>query len=108
MAKTAIDLYRKGNASSPRMDNVRAQDVDTYEKDGQTWVKADSGEISTLAILRPGKNRWKLNQGTEIPRELRLVNENANHWLLEPSYNMPMELYQKALRSLGELFYKVT
>lgn len=100
MAKTAIDLYRKGNASSPRMDNVRAQDVDTYEKDGQTWVKADSGGISTFATLGPGKNRWKLNQDTEIPRELRLVNENANHWLFEPSYNMPMELDQKGLRSL--------
>ena len=108
MAKTPIDLYRKGNASSPRIDNVRAQDIDTYEQDGQTWVKADSGGISTLATLGSGKNRWKLNQGTEIPRELNLVNENANHWLFEPSYNMPMELYQKALISLGKLFYKVS
>ena len=38
MAETPIDLYRSGNANSPRMDNVRSQDVATYEDNGQAWV----------------------------------------------------------------------
>ncbi len=35
MATTPIDLYRQGNANSPRMDNVRSKDIVTYELDGE-------------------------------------------------------------------------
>lgn len=108
MATTPIALYRKGNANSPRIDNVRPQDVDTYEENGQVWVVANSGGISTLATQGLGKNRWKLDAGTKIPPELRLVNENDNHWIWEPSYTMPMEEYKAALGLIGEFFYKVS
>ena len=40
MAKTPVDVYRRGNVNSPRMDNVRLnKDLATYERDGKTWVK---------------------------------------------------------------------
>jgi hypothetical protein len=37
MIKTAVDLYRRGNATSPRMDHVRPnKDIAIYENNGQT------------------------------------------------------------------------
>jgi hypothetical protein len=40
MAKTPIDLYRRVNANSPRMDNIRLnKDIATYEQDGKIWVR---------------------------------------------------------------------
>jgi hypothetical protein len=40
MIKTAVDLYRRGNATSPRMDHVRPnKDIAIYENNGQIWVK---------------------------------------------------------------------
>ncbi|MCC5598409.1 hypothetical protein LC653_22605 [Nostoc sp. CHAB 5784] len=40
MRKTPIDLYRMGNATSSRIDNIRLQDIETYEEDGDMWVIA--------------------------------------------------------------------
>ncbi len=40
MTITPVDLYRRGNATSPRMDNVRPnKDIAIYENNGQIWVK---------------------------------------------------------------------
>lgn len=40
MIKTPVDLYRRGNATSPRMDHVRPnKDIAIYENNGQIWVK---------------------------------------------------------------------
>ncbi|MGL4879726.1 MAG: hypothetical protein ACRC8K_01495 [Waterburya sp.] len=40
MVKTPVNLYRRGNANSPRMDNIRLnKDIAIYERDGITWVK---------------------------------------------------------------------
>lgn len=113
MAKTPLDLYRQGNATSPRMDNVRPKDVTTYEENGQIWVTASlEGEkpsgISTFATQKLGKNWWKLDSGTDIPPELRLVNDYNDHWVWEPSETMPIESYQAALRLIGTFFSKVS
>lgn len=108
MRKTPTALYRMGNANSPRMDNVRPQDVDSYQENGEVWVIANSGGISTFATQGLGKNWWKLDRGTDIPDELELVNDYGNHWSWEPSYTMQMEGYKAALRLIAEAFYKVT
>jgi hypothetical protein len=59
MAKTPVDLYRRGNANSPRMDNVRLnKDIAIYERDGKIWVKEtvaegfEPGGISTFSRKR--------------------------------------------------------
>ena len=45
MAKTPVDLYRKGNASSPRMDNVRInKDIATYVHNDEVWVRETLAE----------------------------------------------------------------
>ncbi|MCL1472440.1 hypothetical protein [Argonema antarcticum] len=84
----------------------------TYEHNGQLWVKATSqGEIpsgiSTFATPGVGKNWWKLDLGTDIPPELRLLNDYSDHWVWEPSETMPMDLYKAALRLIGASFYRV-
>ncbi len=107
-AKTPLDLYRQGNASSPRMDNVRTKDIEIYEQEGQIWVNPSlEGGISTFAAPRSGKNWWKLEQGTEIPPQLTLVNDYGNHWLWKPREVMPLEEYKAALREIGDHFAKV-
>ncbi len=109
MATTSIDLYRQGNANSPRMDNVRSKDIATYELDGEVWVNGGlGGGISTFAVPRGGKNWWKLERGTEIPSALTPINDYNNHWLWTPSYAMPMEEYKAVLREIGTSFQKIT
>lgn len=79
-----------------------------YNYNGDVWVVANSGGISTFATQGAGKNWWKLNQGTDIPTELALVNDYDNHWSWEPSYTMPIDEYKAALRLIGASFYKVS
>lgn len=108
MPETPVDLYRMGNANSPRLDRVRPQDVSIYEENGQSWVMPNSGGISTFSVQGKGKNWWKLDRGTEIPFELTLINDHDNHWAWEPSSIMPLEQYETALRLMGEQFYQIS
>jgi hypothetical protein len=89
------------------MDHIRDKDIDIYEKDNELWVAANSGGISTFSVLGYGKNWWQLDAGVEIPNELRIVNDHGNHWLWEPAYSMPLEIYVIALRIVGGQFYKL-
>jgi len=72
-------LYRMGNATSPRLDRVCIKDIEMYEDAGRIWVAANSGGISTFSVQGSGKNWWKLDQNTEIPNELRVVNDYGDH-----------------------------
>jgi len=119
MAETPVALYRQGNASSPRMDNVRPNDITVYEEPGELWVMltleaeklpkgiSRSEGISTFDTPGSGRNWWKLDQGTDIPPELVLVNDRPGHWLFQPSRPMPLEIYKEALHRIGTLFCKL-
>jgi hypothetical protein len=114
MQKTPIPLYRQGNTTSPRMDNVRInKDVATFEESGVTWVLAtladtrSPGGISTFANLGRGKNWWKLEANIDIPDELRLINDYENHWLWQPSQVMTMDTYRDALKIVDAAFNKI-
>ncbi len=114
MGKTPVDLYRRGNANSPRMDNIRlGKDIATYERNGKTWVKETvkeltPGGISTFSIQGKGKNWWQIDAGTDIPQDLELINDRGNHWLWKPSQTMPLEKYKQALQIISQSFYKVS
>jgi hypothetical protein len=97
-----------GNAISARLENIRAKDIEIYENNGENWVAANSGGISTFSIRGVGKNWWKLDRGSEIPNELRVINDYGEHWLWEPNYSMLLLDYRWALKSVGDLFYKVS
>lgn len=52
-----IDLYRGGNAGSPRFDNVRNRDIVKFKKpSGEEMVKGLSGGISTFTAPRAERN----------------------------------------------------
>ena len=59
MRITPIHLYRMGSSMPARMNNVREQDIEIFDRDGEWWVAANSGEISTFSIVGRGKN-WRL------------------------------------------------
>ncbi|WP_449757751.1 Tse2 family ADP-ribosyltransferase toxin [Dendronalium phyllosphericum] len=61
-----------------------------------------------MLCANTGNNWWKLEQGTEIPSSLKIVNDYGNHWSWEPSYTMRMEEYKAALCLIGGLCYKVS
>jgi hypothetical protein len=104
-----------GNAVSARMTNIREQDVVMFDglrpteghRDGALWVQASSGGISTFAAMGRGKHWWRLDEGTEIPLGLRVVNDHGHHYLWEPGYTMRLADYVSDLEAIGGLFYKV-
>jgi len=53
--------------------------------------------ISTFDTPGSGKNWWKLDEGTDIPPELELVNDRPGHWLFQPSRPMPLVQYKEVL-----------
>jgi hypothetical protein len=107
MRRIPVPLYRMGNSISARMNHVREKDVESFDRNGELWVSANSGGVSTFSIVGRGNNWWRLDEGIEIPAELRVVNDYGNHYLWEPSYTMRLEDYLSVLSSIGELFYKV-
>ncbi len=71
MPKTLTDLYRRGNASGPRMAHVRlGKDILTFQKNGDDWVAARSGGVSTFSVQGAGTNWWCLPAGFDYPGEL--------------------------------------
>lgn len=106
MRRTPVDLYRMGNSMSARMGNIREQDIEIYDRNGELWVAANSGGISTFSLVGRGKNWWRLDEGIEIPNDLRVVNDYGNHYLWEPSYTMRLEDYKDTSESIGDLCYK--
>lgn len=48
MRKTPVDLYRMGNVASPRLEHIRAKDIQIYENEGEVWVAANTGAFQHL------------------------------------------------------------
>jgi hypothetical protein len=106
MGITSIDLYRRGNSSSPRMDNVRPVDVASFIRNGAEWVGGRSGGISTFASpTPPGRGRiWRLPAGTLYSDELHLENDHGDHWSWGPARDMKMARYRAFLAAVGQNF----
>ena len=102
-----VDLYRFGNASSPKMDNVRSTDLDTFQHNGVLWVVHETGGVSTFDNPKgQTKNVWRLPKGSSIPNRLKLVNDRDDHWTWMPAVDMPMTEFQEILREVGTRFVK--
>lgn len=93
---TTVTLYRNGNASTPRLDNVRDQDV-TYVDPGHTTVQGGVKGISSFdasavhaGVVISGKNWWTLPPNTPIVAGLTLINDNnpPGHWGWQPGHDM--------------------
>jgi hypothetical protein len=105
-----IDLYRAGNASSPRFDNVRDKDIVKWRdpQSDEIWVKGLSGGISTFSAPRPEQNWWWIRAGTVVPDGLTVTRDRTDkmtgitHYTIRPATDMKLsEFVEKMKRILG-------
>lgn len=107
-----VNLFRLGNASGPRLDNIRPQDVPTYEvgtgENAVKHVKPDGG-ISTFDGMdktRPGK-WWCIPANVVLPDTVRITKdhktrEGLTHYSLRPSRVMALLTFAEGLRAIAE------
>lgn len=100
---TPVDLWRRGNATSPRLDNIRSQDVDTEKRGNIEFVLANGKGISCFDSRDSGTNWWKLPAGSLVVAGLTLINDNnpPGHWVFAPAQDMPLDEYRGLLTVQG-------
>ena len=99
---TPVALYRSGNATTPKMDNVRAADITQYTGADRTpWVKAGTGGLSTFSAPSNTKNEWSLPAGSFIPDGIVVTNDHDNHYLFAPTRDMPLSTFVSLLLSIS-------
>jgi hypothetical protein len=111
------DLFRLGNASSPKFDNVRlGKDVKVVDgKVGPSEhsyysapylilsASTASGGISTFTKAQGKKNEWVLKGTTTLVAGLQAINDHGNHFLIAPAEEMTVETYTSHLKALNSL-----
>ena len=102
-----VDLYRSGNSSSARMDNVRPVDVVTYDNDGVVWVRGRQAGISTFSTRLGGKNVWKAAEGTDYSDDIYVINDHGNHWAWQPNEDMPFHTFVALMQQANAYFVKL-
>jgi hypothetical protein len=110
-AITVCDLYRFGNATSPRLDRVRPnRDINVHLRDGIEWVSGFSGGVITSDAPSPtlrGSTLWRLPAGTNYDHLLLVVtNEKPHIWFWQPARDMPLADYVVALSALNGKFVR--
>jgi hypothetical protein len=109
MGRTITDLYRRGNARSPRLAHVRVgKDVVTYFENGIETAGAHSGGTSTFSSPGSGPNWWLLPAGTEYPDEISVINDHGNHYNWEPNVDLPLSDFVALLAAVEPAFIKVS
>jgi hypothetical protein len=116
---TPVHLFRGGSKSSPRLDKLRtmpprqlgeAFDIAIYDHSGTTYVKKDSGGISTLEKPTSGfaDHWWRIPKGTKIPLGLRISRDynpkpgiKPTHYSIRPLSDMPLSRYISLLQELA-------
>ena len=101
------DLFRIGNASTAKLDNVREDDVDTYEVNRVQIVIANGKGISLfseqgLSRARRGGWLWKIPRGTPMPSGLALHNDHGSHFMICPLRDMPMFQFKGLLCEIAK------
>ena len=108
MPWTTTDLYRRGNAASPRLTYVRlGKDVEVFVRGNVNWVQAESGGVSTFSSPGLGSPWWILPAGSEYPDELVVVNDHGNHFSWEPRFEMPLTDFLANLATVESAFRKL-
>lgn len=99
------DLFRLGNASSPRLDHIRETDVDFFVRNGITFVKANGKGLSLLteerARRRVGSWLWKLPARVQLPHGLLFNHDQPTHYALCPALDINLDEYKSLLGKLA-------
>jgi hypothetical protein len=106
MGTTPKPLYRRGNATIPRMDNVRPQDITVSSNGGVDWVLRHSGGVSCFDYTPPpGTGRiWCLRAAIAYSDELYLRDDQNGHWNWEPENDMALTDFKALLAAVGRNF----
>lgn len=116
---TPVNLWRLGISSSPRLHHPRVPprpsgapiDIRTYDKNGDTWVKASTGGISTFDGRNPrlsGTHWWLIPQNTVLPAGLKITKNHRDritgltHYRIEPIIDMPLIQFIDLLKDLAQ------
>jgi hypothetical protein len=114
----AEDLYRLGNATSPKLHNPRADDVNTYERNGIAMVVANGKGISLITEARLRRIEkvatgyvWKLPANLPMPPAGLALNPDMDsilkpgglpeHYFLCPISDMTLSEYVGLLSKLA-------
>jgi hypothetical protein len=109
-----LDLYRFGNATSPRLDHIRPlKDAILDEKNGIKYIRADGNGISVFSTFDPKKkNTWKIPKGTTLPDGVILVEDkrfgHENHYMLAPAKTMRLLAFFDFLEQIKEKAIKIS
>lgn len=107
------DLFRLGNATDPRLTNIRRpKDIDTIEVNGILVVVANGKGISLSTKARLESTPmsgwvWKIPKGTIVPSGLKLLNDRPGHYSICPVSNMPLDEFKGLLSRLAMKCQKV-
>lgn len=101
------EVYRIGNAASPRMSAFRVGEINIYELKGVKMVIANGKGISVFT-LRGLKDEgltglaWKFTKNIAVEVGLKLVDDDKpEHYVLAPVRNMPLDEYKGLLEKMG-------
>jgi len=110
---TSVDLYRSGNASSPRMDNVRLgldPDIEHYNR--PQWRRVGQGGYGrcfNLGGSRSSMARQALEGASQLPDSLRvkIVERWPELLVMGALKDMRLSDYRQALEAANTLFSRV-
>jgi hypothetical protein len=108
------DLYRNGNSSHPRLDNVRpGHDAHTYLVNDVVWIRADGNGVSAFTDYdKTRKNWWKIPKGLPLPAKLKIVKDIRpgfdNHYMVAPAFDMPLSEYIMLMDQIRAKCQRVT
>jgi hypothetical protein len=106
---TPRELFRAGNKSTARFDQLKSGEVLVQARNGVDWVIARSGGASTQEIAQGLSGTWyRLPQGTAYDDAVfYLWNDYPGHWAWEPAQDMQLSVYIGALAAVNAEFVLV-
>jgi hypothetical protein len=105
------DLYRLGNRTGPRMNNVRDKEYEAIKDPvDNTYVLQGKGGISTFSTPPTEKKAlrltWRYPSTAPSPNNITVRNDHGNHYSWEPAERMTLVLYQQALKATHGTFIR--
>jgi len=106
------DVFRLGNATSPKIANVRPSDVDWTKINDIIVVIANGRGVSVFSENELKKRDmsgwvWQFNATTPMPPGLKLVSDYEGHYMICPATNMPMDKFKGLLEEVGVKAFRV-